>query len=81
VTPVARNYFASHMEHLVRGVTGPIDGDVSYTLRSILMLPTFHGQFRISTMALGGLCHGTTGTQTPRAVVQAGGGTALRLGR
>ena len=35
--------------------------------RPKVMLPTFHGQFRIGTMALGGLCHGTTGTQTPHA--------------
>jgi hypothetical protein len=28
-----------------------------------VMLRTFHGQFRMGTMALGGPCHGTTGTR------------------
>jgi hypothetical protein len=30
-----------------------------------LKLPTFRGQFQTGTIALGGLCHGTQGTQAP----------------
>src|SRR5207244_9821908 len=29
----------------------------------VLKLPTFRGQFQTGTMVLGGLCHGTQGTQ------------------
>src|SRR4029450_9585145 len=39
--------------------------------RPRLKLPTFRGQFQTGTMALGGLCHGTQGTQAPYPGIQA----------
>src|SRR5438477_8718707 len=43
-------------------------------IKPLLKLPTFRGQFQAGTMALGGLCHGTQGTQAPYPGVQARGG-------
>src|SRR5438132_11551470 len=41
------------------------------TIDAIVKLPTFRGQFHTGTIALGGLCHGTQGTQAPYPGVQA----------
>ena len=50
-----------------------IEGDFGSESRDrrLLKLPTFRGQFQTGTMALGGLCHGTQGTQAPYPGVQA----------